>query len=265
MTTELLEKVQLETHISVKAAKSLPYGQVEVIVSSSALDRHGETIQVNGINTKRFMENPVILWAHDYESLPIGKAVKTWKSEGKLMARIQFMTDILPFADVVYQLILAGAVNAVSIGGIVQEYGESKGKVDYSNITKMEMIELSVVPVGANPEALVLSKSINIDEQTVKSYYDDFVKSATLETALDRNIRATRDLLSELEETRKGFSGESAGDSANTIVKRYVWKQARTEQRRIVRTIKLNQERLSSDLNAELKRIHNERKERNNN
>lgn len=265
MTTDLLEKVQLETHITVKAAKSLPYGQVEVIVSSSALDRHGETIQVSGINTKRFMENPVVLWAHDYESLPIGKVVKAWKSEGKLMARIQFMTDILPFADVVYQLILAGAINAVSIGGIVQEYGESKGKMDYSNITKMEMIELSVVPVGANPEALITSKSINTDEQTIKSYYEDFVKSAKLESALDNHIKVTRDLLAELEETRKGFSSESIEDSAGTILRKRVlrWKQQeRAEQREIVRKQKNKSETLISGLNAELKRIHNERRER---
>lgn len=253
--TLLGQRIDRTFNVIVKKAKQLPYGQVEVIVSTSSLDRHGETINVAGINTKRFMENPVVLWAHDYESLPIGKVERVWKSEGKLLAKIQFMTEILPFADVVYQLILAGAINAVSIGGIVNEYSTDKGTTNYEKIEKLEMVELSVVPVGANPDALVTSKSINIEPIKVQEVYKDFIKSATIQSKLDETIQISRDLLSALETTR--VPKESVEDSANTIKrKRYVYSQ----QRQIVKTIKTRSEQLISDLNAELKRIHNERR-----
>lgn len=135
--------------------KALNYGQVEVIVSNSAIDRHGESIRMEGIDTKQVMKNPVLLWGHDYESIPIGRIIKLWKSQGNLMARIELDYDIDEFADKVYKKIIRGSINAVSIGGIVKQWNE-----DYTVIEKMEMIELSLVTIGAHQDALVTSKSL---------------------------------------------------------------------------------------------------------
>ena len=160
MQTQIEQRIDLTTPFTVKASKNLPYGQVEVLVSNSATDRHGESIEMTGIDIKQIQRNPVVLWAHDYASLPIGKIVHLWKSKGDLKAHIQFMTEIVPFAETVYKLIVAGALNAVSIGGIVKEYGVTDGVTDYSKIAQLEMVELSVVPVGAHPDALVTSKAL---------------------------------------------------------------------------------------------------------
>lgn len=154
MQTLLEQRIDFTAPFTVKASKNLAYGQVEVLVSNSAIDRQGESIEMSGIDVKQVQRNPVVLWAHDYASLPIGKIDKLWKSGGDLMARISFLTDINPFADTVYKLIMAGALSAVSIGGVVREYGVTNGVSDRSKIAKMEMVELSVVPVGAHPDAL---------------------------------------------------------------------------------------------------------------
>lgn len=136
--------------------KGLEFGEVEVVVSNDAIDRHGESISVRGIDTNEVMKNPVLLWGHDYSSVPIGKIKKLWKRAGNLMARVAFDYDIDEFANKIYQKVLRGSINAVSIGGIVDKWSE-----DFTVIEKMEMVELSFVPVGAHRDALVTAKQLD--------------------------------------------------------------------------------------------------------
>lgn len=155
---------------------SLKYGEVEVIVSNSGTDRHGEQIIMNGIDLAQIKRNPVLLWAHQYSELPIGSILKIWKESGNLMARIKLAYDVYDFADTVYKMIVNGIIRAVSIGGIVKEWNE-----DYTIIKKMEMIELSVVPVGAHPDALVTAKSIGIKKKALKEQFDTFVQTSLVD------------------------------------------------------------------------------------
>lgn len=141
-----------------KAAK-LKEGEVEFIVSTNALDAHGERISVDGIDLKDYKKNPVVLWGHDGFNLPIAKATKVWKEGGKLMARAQFYLKD-EFAAKVYGYIVDGFLNAVSIGGMVQEWSD-----DGITINKMLMKEFSVVSVPANQEALVTAKSLTGNQQ----------------------------------------------------------------------------------------------------
>ena len=60
-----------------------------------------------------------------------------------------------PFAATVAALIKGGYLNATSIGGIVRQWSD-----DYKTIQEMEMLEFSVVPVPANQEALMTSRSL---------------------------------------------------------------------------------------------------------
>lgn len=141
-----------------KAAK-LKEGEVEFVVSTNALDAHGERINVEGIDLKDFKKNPVVLWGHDGFNLPIAKATKVWKEGGRLMARAQFYLKD-DFAKKVYDYIVDGFLNAVSIGGLVQEWS-----ADGITINKMLMKEFSVVSVPANQEALVAAKSLTGDQK----------------------------------------------------------------------------------------------------
>jgi HK97 family phage prohead protease len=251
------DRVDLTSTIKT-VSKQLPYGEVEVIVSSSALDRHGENIEVQGINTKEYMSNPVVLWAHNYENLPLGKVLKTWKSDGKLMARIAFATDIVPFAKTVYDLIKAGVINAVSIGGLVKEYAQEKGQTDYTKIAKLDMVELSVVPVGANPEALVTSKALEANIELGDSYKDfisqSMVASKGLDDAISEHIQTTKTLLSALEDLK--MPSTATVESSKTIYKKRL---VLGQKRKIAKTVKTQTEQIISAVNSELKRIHNDR------
>jgi HK97 family phage prohead protease len=200
----------------------LPDGQVEVIVSNSGTDRHGEKILVEGIDTKQVMRNPVVLWGHDYGSLPIGKILKIWKSGGNLKAKIEFAVDLYDFAKTAYEMVKAGFVNAVSIGGIVKQWNQ-----DYTVIEKLEMVELSVVPVGAHPDALVTAKGLKIDKDTIQKQYLDFMRKSLIEKIqvmpedeVQNSIKALKNLVSALESTYKADSVET--ESSTKRVKRLV-------------------------------------------
>lgn len=172
--------------------KGLEYGEVEVLVSNSGLDRHGERILLEGIDVSQIKKNPVLLWSHQYSDLPIGRIVKIWKSGGNLYARLKFDTDIYEFAETVYKMILRGTINAVSIGGIVKEFGE-----DMTIIKKMEMIELSVVPVGAHPDALVTNKSYS--GQFEKFLFEGLKKKMSSNDEILKNLEALKSLVGALE------------------------------------------------------------------
>jgi len=152
--------MQIKTFGLIEKASRLSDGEVEFIVSTSAWDAHGERIDVEGINFKDFKKNPVVLWGHDGFNLPIAKATKIWKDNGKLMARALFDSSD-EFAMKVYDKIKNGFLNAVSIGGMVEEWGS-----DGVTIAKLNMKEFSVVSIPANPQALATAKSLSEEEQT---------------------------------------------------------------------------------------------------
>lgn len=129
-------------------------GTFEVIASTESVDRQGEVILLKGWNFKNYMNNPVILWGHDYWSLPIGAATEVKVEEGKLVIKGIFAnTD---FAQEVRKLYDEGIVKTVSVGFIPLE---RQGNV----ITKAELLELSFVPVPANPDALSLQKMQKVE------------------------------------------------------------------------------------------------------
>src|ERR1700685_2057493 len=61
-------------------------GTFKVIISTADEDRQGDSIDQTKWNLKNFENNPVVLWAHDYYSLPIGVATKIGVGDGKLVS-----------------------------------------------------------------------------------------------------------------------------------------------------------------------------------
>ncbi len=138
--------------LTITKAKDLGEGIIEAIVASESEDRHGEVLELKGLDTSKYMQNPVVLWAHDYSQPPIGKTLSIRKSKGKLVAKIQFAINEDSFAHKIYKLYKGGFMKAFSIGFIPKEMDENR-------YTKAEMIEHSSVPIPANPEALALAVS----------------------------------------------------------------------------------------------------------
>lgn len=125
-------------------------GEFEVVATTEGVDRDGEVIKVSGWDFTNFQKSPVLLWGHDYGSLPIG-AVTDIRVEGtSVIAKGVFARS--EFAQEVRSLYDDGFVKTVSVGFIPHERTGA-------TITKAELLELSFVSVPSNPDALDRLKS----------------------------------------------------------------------------------------------------------
>uniref|UniRef100_A0A6M3KIE5 Putative prohead protease n=1 Tax=viral metagenome TaxID=1070528 RepID=A0A6M3KIE5_9ZZZZ len=140
--------------------KKIGERQYEFTASTSDVDRDGEVIDAGGWDLKNFKKNPVIMFAHDYRTLPIGKAPRVWVSSKdgvkSLKNTIQFPPEgTYEFADIVERLVDTGYLTAESVGFIPREWDEGDGeKSPRRTYTKQELLEISIVPVPSNPNAL---------------------------------------------------------------------------------------------------------------
>ena len=152
---------------SIKAASDSDSGTFRVIVSTADFDRQGESVNQNGWDLSFYKSNPVVLWGHDYGSLPIGYATSIEVQDGKLIAEGKFApADANPFAQQVRRLYDLGMVRATSVGFIPREFDTNNDRV----ISKAELLEFSFVPVPANPHALTMNqiKELGIDTMMLK-------------------------------------------------------------------------------------------------
>jgi HK97 family phage prohead protease len=142
-----MNKIFLKGHIE-KSGDKKTY---KFLASTSSIDRQGDSIDQSGWELINFKKNPVLLWAHRYDELPIGKVVDIQITERGLEADVVFADH--QKAQEVKALVDDGALSTVSVGFIPKE---RNGNI----ITRAELLEISIVPVPANQEAILLSKEI---------------------------------------------------------------------------------------------------------
>ena len=127
------------------------------IASDESEDRMGEVIMQDGWVLDNFKKNPVLLWAHSHRETPIGKVTDIKIVDGKLMFSAQFAGEIDPFSKKVWQMFKGGYLNAFSVGFMVLEMEGNK-------FLKVELLEISAVPVPANANALVVARELGLDK-----------------------------------------------------------------------------------------------------
>lgn len=189
-------------------------GKIVGIASSSVEDRQGEVVAVDGWDLKNFKKAPRLLWAHDHTEPAIGKVSKifyegTGKSK-KLMFEAIFQ-DVTEKARAIRQLVQDGFINTFSVGFKPLE-------MDGNTITKSELLEISVVNVPANPEAMMLAykslKSAGLGE--------DVIKQVGVEYEEDPTIVQLREELAAVKETAelavKGLSHLNPQRSKHEVV-----------------------------------------------
>lgn len=131
-------------------------------ISTAGVDRDRDVIAVSGWDLTNYKKNPVVLFGHDYHSLPVGRSLSISTDRKALTADVEFASkDIYPFADTVRQMVAGGFLRAASVGfkPLKYMYNEERRGVD---IEGSELLEWSIVPVPANAECLVqLSASLS--------------------------------------------------------------------------------------------------------
>lgn len=126
------------------------------IASTPNVDRAGDTVQPNWILDGYRRTGMPVLFGHNYEELPIGRGVSIGVEGKNLVLEMEFAPeDAYPFAGTVRRLVDAGFINSVSVGfrPVKWEYQE-RGM----NIQESELLEVSIVAVPMNAEAVLVSK-----------------------------------------------------------------------------------------------------------
>jgi HK97 family phage prohead protease len=151
---ELIASVPFRLSAESKAAVGLLW-----TLSTFDLDRFGERIDPAGWDYKRYMDNPVVEWAHRYDIPAIGKIEGLAADDSGLHGLVVFNDkDYDPFGWAIGQRVKAGVIRAGSVGFRVIEI-EIPSKTDSADGTslifrKQELLEFSICNVPANPFAL---------------------------------------------------------------------------------------------------------------
>ena len=141
-------------------------GSVRFCITTGTVDREGDTIAVGGWDTDPYMANPVVLWGHDASEPPVGRAVQLIRDSGSIKADVQFVPADVPIygprAEGIRQLCTAGFLFATSVGFRPLEWSftedEARGAGDWFpgiDFKRQELMEVSIVSVPANPDALI--------------------------------------------------------------------------------------------------------------
>lgn len=239
---EVGEHVVLHANFEPSKTKDLGQGIIEATITSGALDHHNENILMAGVDTSTY--HGTVLYGHDYEGLPIGKTLSLTKMATKIKAKFQLAIQEYPFAELIYNMIKGGYLTDVSIGGIVKRWSD-----DYQTIEEMVMKEFSVVPIGANPDAMISAvKGMKLDPTEVKREYQDFARSILLDKVANMGedeikdaIRVMKNLVARLEES---VDLPAPTDAKTKRVKRlFILKDAKemaNQSQKVIKTVKLS-------------------------
>lgn len=172
--------------------------RVRFVASDETVDRYGDVIRASGWQLDSFRKNPVLLFGHDATDLPVGKVEPIAVEGTRLIAHAQFAPEGLdPFADTVWAFVDKGFLNAVSVGFMPLAapnpiYDADKHLTGFEWIAQ-ELLELSVVPVPANPNALQLAKSFALSADQLRSLFEDAGTAARVAAAArSRTITLSR-------------------------------------------------------------------------
>jgi HK97 family phage prohead protease len=131
---------------------------IEGVATSPAPDRMGDVVEPLGVKFK----NPLVLLHQHDSKLPVGsvtfdKPTKDGIRFRAVLPKIEEAGPLKDRVDTAWGEVKAGIVRAVSIGFRVLEDGYEILKTGGLRFTKTEVLELSLVSVPANADAVITS------------------------------------------------------------------------------------------------------------
>jgi HK97 family phage prohead protease len=164
----------------------LPPRTVTCIASTGNVDYCGDVVVPTGI-TSRSGTVP-LLWQHD-SGQPIGRAA--WRFDGAVIrATLTFAPEgVSEVADRALALVKSGVLTDVSVGfdALAREPIPGGGW----RYTKTRLVEISVVSVGANPDAVIISRA-RTQKAVPESSADRQARVRVLQAAAPCNAPETR-------------------------------------------------------------------------
>ncbi len=169
-----------------------------ITASTSEVDRFGDEVIQEKMDMTNFDNNPIILWSHQMQNLPIGRCERHWIERDGSVAKTKMkirMADT-EFSDKVFDLIADGFLKSASIGFLPLKTEEIKDKDRdapfFRNPTRYlesELLETSICNIPANPGCLTAMKTMVENGQLPASVMDGMDGEHTswrLEEAINR-------------------------------------------------------------------------------
>jgi HK97 family phage prohead protease len=175
---ELITSVPFRLTADIETGQGFPW-----TLSTFDLDRYGERIDPQGWDFKRYIENPIVEWAHRYDIPAIGKIEALTIDDEGLHGLVYFNDKSFDFFGwSIGQRVKAGVIRAGSVGFRVMEIEiPSKadapiGGLDGTTLIfrKQELLEFSICNVPANPYALAKRAETEKTEKNLELNYPSF-------------------------------------------------------------------------------------------
>jgi len=144
------------------------------VASDETVDRYGDVVSLDGWDLANFRRNPVFLWMHS-QYQPIGTVKKIGVEGDKLLAHVRFFdAGDSKMADDLWKLVKKRKLRAVSVGFTVKSddhieaIRDENERVTGYRFLQQELLELSLVSVPANPNALQVARSMGLPDDLIK-------------------------------------------------------------------------------------------------
>lgn len=140
----------------------------DFVVNTENVNEYKFRVLTSGIDYKQYLRNPVVLYIHTREnkdeergSEVVGRCIALKVKGTDLIATIEFDEED-PFAKKIAGKVERGFLKMTSIYADVVETSMDpelilEGQL-YATVTKSKLVEISIVPIGGNDDALKLSK-----------------------------------------------------------------------------------------------------------
>lgn len=170
MNTATLQHKAFNTDITISPDEPRT---IVVRASTAAVDRDGEVLIPMGCNSKDWERNPCITLQHSYYNLPVARGTGIKRTEDSVDIKLQFAErpknhpegqEWVP--DTLFSLYSQRVMNGVSVGFLpnegrapktrdIERFGEGCTYIH----SKWGLLELALVTIGCNPEAVTLAVS----------------------------------------------------------------------------------------------------------
>ena len=177
--------------------------EFEFVASCQEVDADKEVVVTRGIDTEtRYAQNRTMFLNHD-PSRRYARVDALWLGSVRGADALLGRATVLPpgvsaEADQAYAEMIHGALNGISIGFLKRETDLKPILPKQTGVTykKIELVEISLVPLGSCPSAVVTAKSVEagspdiaVTPQLVEEVTRQVVRDAVVEAASARAVR----------------------------------------------------------------------------
>lgn len=148
---------------------------IRFVASTETVDRYGDIIRASGWQLENYKKNPVVLFGHSHADI-VGRSPSVWVEGKRLMSEISLAAaGTSALVDSVRSLVAQRILKAVSVGFMPIEHklirDDENDHITGVEFEKQDLLEISLVAVPANQEALQVARSLNISRSLQRTLF----------------------------------------------------------------------------------------------